>query len=472
MFIKKVTNKKANTTYLTYRLVRSKRINGKSRHINILELGSLSNIPLNKHKELAKKIEKFINGASLFFKEPDNEIEELAYYYYKKYIKRQLNKVPADTNKYKADYLTVDVNSLEGLESKEIGREWLCTQAIEQLGLSKFLSEDLSWNNNQIAVSMLALLGRMLFPDSELRTAKWLKENSAASELYYPDSKDIDRNRLQTGSVMLYREREKIESYLSNKISDIYQITSKYILYDLTNTHFEGKMKLCDKAKYGRNKQKRNDCPQVTIGLLTDENGFCKKSRYYDGNVSEVETFVNVIADAKQDSQQARPVIIMDAGISSEDNLKYALSENCDYICVSKSTHSDIRKKLDKDNLTVFTNKAGDQVRTQKFSQKIKYEKQDEQKTLDETILYVETNAKKAKEQGMFEQKRQRFEKGLEDIKASLLKPRGPKKTKNIYERIGRLKEKYSGIANAYEIKIIEKKDKPIVEQITYVYNK
>ncbi len=53
-----------------------------------------------------------------------------------------------------------------------------------------------------------------------------------------------------------------------------------------------------------------------------------------------------------------------------------------------------------------------------------------------------------------------------------IYKNRGGIKKQKIYERIGRLKEKYLGIANAYEIKIIEKKDKPIVEQITYVYNK
>ena len=473
MFIKKVTNKKGGKTYLTYRLVISKRIGGISRHISILELGSLPNIPVGKHKELAKKIESFINGGNLFFKEPDNEVEQEAYFFYKKFVKKQLDNVKPEINKGAVNYETVNLNSLEGLESKEIGGEWLCSQAIKQLGLSDFLSHKLEWNNNQVAVAILALLGRLLYPSSELKTSNWLNDNSAALELHSPQSKTIDRNRLQQASIMLYRERQKIETYLSNKISNIYQISSKYILYDLTNTHFEGKMELYDKAKYGRNKQKRNDCPQVTLGLLTDENGFCKKSRYYKGNVSEPKTFANVVTDATQNSTEGvRPVIIMDAGISSEANLKHALSEDCDYICVSRSTHSDIKAKLDKDNLVSFTNKAGDVVRTQMFTQQIKYEKQGEKIEAEEIILYVETDAKKGKEQAMFEKKRERFEDGLEEIKSSLLKLRGNKKSSKIYERIGRLKEKYPGIAEAYEIEISENKEKTIVERITYKYDK
>lgn len=469
MFIKKVTNKKGGSTYVTYRLVKSKRIHGIPRHINILELGSLPNTPIGKHKELAEKIEGFINGETLLFNHAPNEIEQLAYYFYKILIKRKLAIVDSEDKNNSVDYQTVDLNSLEAVESKEIGGEWLCKQAIEQLGLTHFLSGELGWNHNLVSVSMLALLGRLLHPASELRTEKWLDENSAALELYFPESRSVDRNRLQQAAVMLYNVKDKIELYLDRKISDIYDIDSKYILYDLTNTHFEGQMKSYDKAQFGKNKQKRNDCRQVTLGLLTDEHGFCKKSRYYAGNVSEPETFSTVVVDAKQQCKKNRPVIIMDAGIAREENLKYALSQGCDYICVSRSSHKDIRAKLDKENLESFINKNDDEVRAQLFTEQIEYEKQGEKYTGFETILYVETDAKKGKEQAMFEQRRQRFEKGLNDIKASLSKPRGNKTIEKIHQRIGRLKEKYSGIGAAYNIKVSEKKG--IVQQITYIYD-
>ena len=59
---------------------------------------------------------------------------------------------------------------------------------------------------------MLALIGRLLHPASELQTGKWLNENSAALELYSPDSKSIDRNRLQQAAVNLYNAKEKIDA--------------------------------------------------------------------------------------------------------------------------------------------------------------------------------------------------------------------------------------------------------------------
>ena len=65
MFIKKVTNNKNGIAYLTYRLVKSQRIEGIPKHINILELGSLSEIPLEKHKVLSDRIEQLMHGDTL-----------------------------------------------------------------------------------------------------------------------------------------------------------------------------------------------------------------------------------------------------------------------------------------------------------------------------------------------------------------------------------------------------------------------
>lgn len=469
MFIKKVTNKKGDATYLTYRLVKSKRLGGKPVHINLLELGSLKGIAVEQHKELADRIERYINGDVLLFEDSGNALEGLAYYFYKQLIKRKLEKVEVEVPGTGKDLQTVDLNTFEVVEGKEIGGEWLCKQAIQKLGLPEYLSAELGWNNNQVQVAMLALLGRLLYPASERATAKWLNENSAALELFSPESKGVDRNRLQQAGVMLFAEKEKIENYLGEQIASIYQIDNKYILYDLTNTHFEGKVKGYNKAKYGRNKQKRYDCPQVTVGLLTDEYGFCKQSRYYAGNVSESATFANVVADSKKQYNQSRPVIIMDAGIATEENLKYALSEGCDYICVSRSSHSDIREELDKENLKHFTNKSEDEVRAKLFSRTIKYKKADTECTARETILYVETDAKKGKEQGMFEQKRLRFEKGLKEIIATLTKPRGNKKVESIHQRIGRLQEKYAGIGSAYDIQVIQ--EEGVVTTIIYTYD-
>jgi len=478
MFIKKVTNNKKGMAYLTYRLVKSQRVDGIPKHINIIELGSLPEIPLDKHKPLADRIEQLILEDTLLFSNQDIVIEEWAHFYYRKLIKNSFNKPKTVGNTINNKHVgelfpdniysvpqvgniqQVKLDTFESISSHEIGGEWLCTQAIKELGLDHYLGQQPDWNLNETSVGTLGLLGRLLYPDSEKKTAEWLNENSAAMELYCPESGTVDRNRLMQCTKKLYQDKDKIEKHLSGQIESIYKIENKLILYDLTNTHFEGMMKQCPKAKYGHNKQKRNDCRQITLGLIADQDGFVKHSNYYAGNISEPKTFTDVLSDLKPFKNGLhRPVIVMDAGIATEDNLKMSLSKEVDYLCVSRSGHKDLLAKVDKEKLVCFVNKSGQEVRTQFFRQNIEYQIGEEKFTCQETLLYVETPAKEAKERGMFGKKQQGFETGLERIKQSVAKPQKNKKNqsvKKIWERIGRLKEKYSGIGQAYTIDVVE----------------
>ena len=43
-------------------------------------------------------------------------------------------------------------------------------------------------------------------------------------------------------------------------------------------------------AKRGHSKEKRTDCPLVTLGLVLDGSGFIRRSRVFAGNVSEDST--------------------------------------------------------------------------------------------------------------------------------------------------------------------------------------
>jgi len=45
----------------------------------------------------------------------------------------------------------------------------------------------------------------------------------------------------------------------------------------LTNTYFEGEMAGNAKAHRGHSKEKRSDCPLVTLGLVLDDSGFIRR---------------------------------------------------------------------------------------------------------------------------------------------------------------------------------------------------
>ena len=89
----------------------------------------------------------------------------------------------------------------------------------------------------------------------------------------------------------------------------------------------EGKVKGNPKALHGVSKEKRSDCPLVTLGLVINEHGFTTRSSFLPGNISEPTTLQQAIETLGGQDDLFKPVVVMDAGIASEDNLKW-LREN------------------------------------------------------------------------------------------------------------------------------------------------
>jgi transposase len=81
------------------------------------------------------------------------------------------------------------------------------------------------------------------------------------------------------------------------------------------------------KARFGRSKEKRSDCPLVTLALVLDMDGFPKKSRIFEGNVSEpktLETMIRGLAGGGiSEDSLIKPTIVLDAGIASEVNIQW-----------------------------------------------------------------------------------------------------------------------------------------------------
>ena len=95
-------------------------------------------------------------------------------------------------------------------------------------------------------------------------------------------------------------------------------------MYDLTHTYFEGVAAGIDHAKRGRSKEKRNDCPLVSLGLVLDVSGFPKRGRMFAANVSEATTLQKMLAGLAAlpgARGWSRATVVMDAGIATEANL-------------------------------------------------------------------------------------------------------------------------------------------------------
>jgi hypothetical protein len=481
MFIKKITktDKTSKNQYVTFRLVQSFRLAGKPRHRNILDLGTLPDIPPDKHKALANRIEELLCNQTNLFPGPDNSIDQSAMLFYKKLLKKFDNKpsalsfifghtasgkeqqVPGEESS-SACFHEVDLNTFDTNESMSIGTEWLCKQAIEEIDFSTLLNTDLGLSEKKYSLAMMALVGRLVYPGSDNKTADWLNENSGSGYLFGNEDKAITRKQISQISDELYLHKDAIEKYLINRFRDLFNYRPSLLVYDLTNTHFASRMQGSEKAKHGRNKQKRNDCPQITIALAIDEHGFAQHSRFYEGNIGETTTLLEIISDITQNIpnykerfENKKPVIIMDAGIASEDNLVGVYNLGYDYLVVSRSEHNKVREQIDENQLVGFKNASGQDVYVKSFKNQLKYKDQDKEKrTIDETLLYVRTEEKKQKEDSIISNKSKKFEEELGHFQKSILNPKTNKAPEKIYERLGRLKERYRGVQFCYKIKV------------------
>ncbi|MFH0785254.1 MAG: hypothetical protein V2B20_25330 [Pseudomonadota bacterium] len=91
------------------------------------------------------------------------------------------------------------------------------------------------------------------------------------------------------------------EPILRSPENSLFNLQETITLYDLTNTYFEGQSTANAYTALGHSKEKRSDCPLVTLGLVLDSSGFPRRSKVYAGNVSEPTTLAEMLEDLEGD---------------------------------------------------------------------------------------------------------------------------------------------------------------------------
>ena len=447
MFIKPFPkyNKTTKQRYTIYRLCESYRIDGCIRHRTIIGFGKLEELPQEKQKkQLASRVEEMLKygTSSLDVCQLDEKVEELAKYYYGE-IKRKRG---YDVNQDNAEWETVDMSTLKNSDAREVGAEWLCKQAFDQLGIGNFLRQ-IGWSEEQVSLACTHIISRAVYPASELKTVSYIKENSAICELTAFDREKVNKDRLYGISHKLYFVKDQLEQYLSRQTNELFDLEDKIILYDLTNTYFEGQMKRSKLAKFGRSKEKRSDARLIVLAVVVNREGFLKYSNIFEGNMSDSKTLYTVIeALGRQTSFSARkPIIVMDAGIATDDNIQMLKDKGYDYLCVSRSKLKDYYADTDGEPILIK-----DKKEQPIELLKVKCSKNDDH------YLWVKSYAKALKENSMNGQLAQRFEEGIQNINTGVNTKGGTKKLDKVHERIGRLKQKYPSVHKYYDITVTD----------------
>ena len=242
---------------------------------------------------------------------------------------------------------------------------------------------------------------------------------------------------LYRASDLLVRHRQTIEARLFSRINDLFSLPTTVTLYDLTNTYFEGEMAINAKAKRGHSKEKRNDCPLVTLGLVLDGSGFVRRSRMFEGNVSEGTTLEQMLQGLEAPSGA---LVIMDRGIATEANIGWLIEHQYKYLVVSRER----RRQFDEDQAVAVTTASDQTVHIQRVVNE----------DGSEVRLYCYSEERQEKESAITRRFIEKFENGLAKLAAGLQKPRGEKKRDKLLQRIGRLQEQSHGIGQHYRIEL------------------
>ena len=97
-------------------------------------------------------------------------------------------------------------------------------------------------------------------------------------------------------------------------------------------------------------KEKRSDCPLIVLALVVNVEDFIKYSAIYRGNTADcktLEAMINQLAaattakPAHQDG--SKRIVVIDAGIATEDNLKMITEKGYDSVGLKVDPHASVK---------------------------------------------------------------------------------------------------------------------------------
>ena len=179
---------------------------------------------------------------------------------------------------------------------------------------------------------------------------------------------------------------------------------------------------------------------------MLDSSGFPKRSKVFEGNVGEPSTLAKMINGLERKNlspelfEPLNATIVMDAGIATEDNIKWLKENSYPYIVVSRKRH----REFNEDKAVVVKQDDDCTVKVQKV---IDSEN-------DEVLLYCHSTKREKKEQAINDHFTVRFEEAISKLESGLNQKGCLKKYDKVLEKIGRLRQQYSKAAKHYKIEV------------------
>lgn len=249
----------------------------------------------------------------------------------------------------------------------------------------------------------------------------------------------MTRDALYRAADALWRHRTLLEHTLFSRERHLFELEARVVFYDLTNTFHTGHP-YHRYAAYGRSKQKRQDCPLVTLGLLLDREGFRRRSELLPSNVGEAPTLRQAIERLALGADE-RPTVMFDGGVVSAENLRWLRTQGLHWITVERQ----LRPTPEREPDTL--------ARTAQERELKVWRLVTERGAEPEARLCVWSPGWHHDE-GALVARRQQFEAALAALQTGLTTPGRLKAHERVLCKVGRLQEAYKLVAYQYKVSV------------------
>src|SRR5436190_3937557 len=350
---------------------------------------------------------------------------------------------PADDTADPDDTVWVELRGVRMERLRSFGDVWLALGLWRLLELDVLLDrlmprgrEDVAWP----LVASILTIARFCRPRSEHYIETTWYRGTALDDLLGVPIEKVHTDRLYDGMDELLAFKEELEKHLRGRVGELFRPNQELLIYDVTSTYFEGQCAANPMAKRGHSRDHRPDCPQVCIGLVVSEDGLPLGYEVFEGNRHDSKTLKTIVATMERKYGRSQRIWVLDRGMVSEANLQMLRERDGRYIVgTPKATLRRFEQQLLEQDWTEV--QPGVDVKRVAGA------------TDQEIFVLARSRDRRAKEQAMHAKFVTRVEEGLQALQKSIASGR-LKKEADAQRRLGRLLQKNSRAAKAFNVKI------------------
>lgn len=409
--------KKSRTTQVLQLVENQRTCEGKVRQRVIVSLGGCP-VPDEYRKRVAAELSKRIAGYEHLLSE-----EPIVEYWVGRVIER-MEEVGCLSPASRQEVPTlptrmvspIHIDRIDHENGVRLGPSLVLMRAWESLELDAVLVEQ-GFSEEQLATAKAVVFNRLIEPSSENGLPSWIA-TTALGDLFGLHTEGWAEDRFYRIGDKLLKEMPRLESHLRQKERDLFNLDRTILLYDLTNSYFEGSGACNALARRSvASKEKRSDCPLISVGIVLDAEGFIIRHKVFAGNISDCKTLLDAVAELEHITEgESKPVVIVDGGMASQANLDALRERGYDYIVNgkrrSRAEFADDFLELESFRRVEGRGKAGDKQPV--FVRRIS--------SGDETIVLCRSAGRKQKEDAIQDNAERKLIEGLETLQARIIR--------------------------------------------------